>query len=984
MIDYQQATSVEGTRSGTSSGDLLKWARDTVAAIRIIRVPLLISLAAVVALALPEQTLEVYRALAQNVVGSLQVGSPQNENWHSLVAIAARVPEIAFGATGLMAMALCIWYAAHRLIQSQDELTGSISRTADWILRLAPMLCATLPLLALSKGLLDAGRFEGVDQGELITNLQNLADQKQAERVTILWSSLGAFKSILEWAAVLCVGVAVSVFLLTSALSYWASSRKGAVDISKLEIAACWLSFFCIAAAAMYFPVKLPQTIGVLAIIGLFFGSLTLIACQLNGLAQKSHVPVVLLVVLAALLFSALDVNDNHIIRGVDHDGQALSKSEFRASDVARLPDAREQFQKWYHSRADKDQYKRYPVYIVAAQGGGIYAATHTVLFLALMQQTCPKFAQHTFAISSVSGGSVGAAWFAALANKFAYNTNGLCPQINFDADNTTEIYQRAMALSAQDYLSPLVSAALFPDFLQRFVPRPMPLLSRARVFEQTLQDVWEQVVADPERGSPALRNPLSAGFLGLWDPLRSTPALLINTTEVGSGRRRVIAPFKFALEDKGDDDIAFLPITPDHDIPLSAAVSLSARFPWVTPAGWFQETKEPGVVHKVRLADGGYSDNSGVATAIELMDTLAEVRAPGTDEPLPVDINLIVLTTGGYAVQKFFGFGEALSPIQSLLNARRANTFVTVRRANHLLELTERMGSKPLADGWKEPSRLRTVDVSDFIFRLPLGWRLSQSTTNLIEMQSGHGGHCVPDDGFKQSFQSFSYFSADCTQRLIYHELAGDNLREAAERLRATKIRTTPAERCTDAGTLRSVKNFVSRTLVLFINDTATLKKVYWIDYKGEEVFYQDIAAGDARQQETFLSHPWLVKNQDGTCFGVFIPRPGQFEVWFGSHDRESPAERCANIAPFRSVRGFATPTTVRFINDTSTTKKLYWLNYDGQQVLYGEVLPGQAHPQETFLSHPWLVTELGGACVGIFLPAPGRTEIRLAGKGP
>src|SRR5262250_2089705 len=104
MPALEQDISVHGARPSASSG-ALKWARDTVAAIRIIRVPLLISLAAAVALALPEQSLEVYRALIQNVVGSLQ-----NENAHSLVAIAARIlviaakkTEIAFGAAGLMA-----------------------------------------------------------------------------------------------------------------------------------------------------------------------------------------------------------------------------------------------------------------------------------------------------------------------------------------------------------------------------------------------------------------------------------------------------------------------------------------------------------------------------------------------------------------------------------------------------------------------------------------------------------------------------------------------------------------------------------------------------------------------------------------------------------------------------------------------------------------------------------------------------------------
>jgi hypothetical protein len=35
-----------------------------------------------------------------------------------------------------------------------------------------------------------------------------------------------------------------------------------------------------------------------------------------------------------------------------------------------------------------------------------------------------------------------------------------------------------------KDYLSPLVGATLFPDFLQRFLPVALPKLSRARAFE--------------------------------------------------------------------------------------------------------------------------------------------------------------------------------------------------------------------------------------------------------------------------------------------------------------------------------------------------------------------------------------------------------------------------------------------------------------------------------------------------------------------
>ena len=46
-----------------------------------------------------------------------------------------------------------------------------------------------------------------------------------------------------------------------------------------------------------------------------------------------------------------------------------------------------------------------------------------------------------------------------------------------------------------------------------------------------------------------------------------------------------MIAPFRFG---DPNSDIRFLPLAADYDIPLSTAASLSARFPWLTPAGWF------------------------------------------------------------------------------------------------------------------------------------------------------------------------------------------------------------------------------------------------------------------------------------------------------------------------------------------------------------------------------------------------------------
>src|SRR5262249_26970061 len=93
---------------------------------------------------------------------------------------------------------------------------------------------------------------------------------------------------------------------------------------------------------------------------------------------------------------------DNHNVRIL---------TESSAGPGGSVPVASEQFQKWYESRLPAlANYEEYPVYIVAAQGGGIYAAYQTAIFLARLYDYCPAFNDYLFAVSSVSGGSLGAA----------------------------------------------------------------------------------------------------------------------------------------------------------------------------------------------------------------------------------------------------------------------------------------------------------------------------------------------------------------------------------------------------------------------------------------------------------------------------------------------------------------------------------------------------------------------------------------------
>jgi hypothetical protein len=994
----------------------LQWTRDVLSASRILRLPLVISLVASAVLMFPPQTLELYRVLVQNAYVFSKwfdkfgaFGKQPAWNDFAFFALtAATSPEIDFGFAGLLIMALCIWYMAHRLAELLGDGVPAGSRTGAAMLFFGPSLLGALPFFAVVKGLYDAGAYENIDQARLITDLQNLGDQKQADGVSELLFSFNQIKNLSHFAAGTNAVLGACILAVTLILAQRLRVRKATVAISFPEVIACWSFFIATAAAIILFPVEFPQTVGILCITGLFFAGLALISTQLNAWAERARVPIIIPLVLAALGFSAFDLNDNHLIGSLARDGSSKTVTQFRNADIFKLPTAREEFAKWYQNRPDQEDYqgKKYPVYVVAAQGGGIYAAAHLVLFMTLMQEACPKFAHHTFAISSVSGGSIGAAWFASLARKYIPNIRTQCAPVgDLGADNPTDMYKNARKLLETDYLSPLIGGALIPDFLQRFLPRPFPGLSRARAFELSLQDAWKHTAAARD---DEIKNPLASPFLEIWDPSLSVPALVLNTTEVWSGRRRIIAPFIFATSDADSDDFTFLPISQDNDISLSTAVSLSARFPWIAPAGWFNE-ENAGEFRKIRLADGGYFDNSGVATAIDLIDNLNQITTAGCNKKilisvsismsnernlscLPVEISLIVLTTGSHAVQKFFGFGEALSPIQSLLNARGASTSLTIRRASNLLDSSSRADTGEQGLAGVSIERLLRVHVDDFVFPLPLGWRLSSKTAQLIEMQSGHSTHCVPDDRFKQSTDvPLSYFDGDCVQSLIYHELAGHDVPEALRAAKSARRGLSPFELC--AYNLKPAPDFYQETNVTFNNDTDAPKKLYYLDSDGHAEDYGEIAAREKRPQRTSFSHPWMVTDEDFNdpalaefrhreCFGVFVPPPGLEEISLGieqKHVLTAPHERCSYASALRSVRG-SSPIHVVFVNETDSPKSIFWLNYEGKPEFWRRIGPGESFPQDTYMTHPWMVQDEAGQCVGVYLPTSTQTKFKLS----
>lgn len=445
------------------------------------------------------------------------------------------------------------------------------------------------------------------------------------------------------------------------------------------------------------FPVVLARTISAFGVICLFFAVVALFMAALSLLEARAQMPLLFLLIVCAVVFNVLGWNDNHGVRQL----AAHVPVQVPTPPPLTVGDG---FKQWLKQRKDLERYKTYPVYVVAAEGGGIYAAYRTATFLTSLQDLCPRFSHHLFAISSVSGGSVGAVIFSGLTQKIKqsderFNSGAGCTK---KGENTGGLFFTDVAeeILRDDFLSPVLAAFLFPDFLQRFLFFTIPQFDRSIALEKSFETSWGEKTRDYYTRFPDKwiddENPLLEPFTKSWSPESDGPALFINTTEVESGRGRVIAPFAVNTVELTSFPFRTLGGARQDsvDISMSTAAVLSARFPWLTPAGSFQITvpnasQSPGssalLRQKIQLVDGGYLDNSGVVTALDIVREI-ETAVSKMNPPQKVQINLIILESGDFANPKVMP-ADYLAPFQALLSTRVARGVVAIEQAERLFK---------------------------------------------------------------------------------------------------------------------------------------------------------------------------------------------------------------------------------------------------------------------------------------------------------
>lgn len=74
---------------------------------------------------------------------------------------------------------------------------------------------------------------------------------------------------------------------------------------------------------------------------------------------------------------------------------------------------------------------------------------------------------------------------------------------------------------------------------------------------------------------------------------------------------------------------------------------------------------------------------------------------------------------------------------------------------------------------------------------------------------------------------------------------------------------------------------------------------------------------------------------------------------------------------------------TTIRFINKSNEVRKIYWLDYTGNKVHYKTLYPDDSYFQNTFMTHPWLITDVNGKELSVHYPKESISDVILEAVG-
>ena len=272
-----------------------------------------------------------------------------------------------------------------------------------------------------------------------------------------------------------------------------------------------------------------------------------------------------------------------------------------------------------------------------------------------------------------------------------------------------------------------------YPDLWRPALGFLMPGIDRGWAQERLWSDRLEQ---SAELGRPARLSDWAGGVLAGWRPVH-----IANATLQETGQRLLLAPVPVAREPSRNGvrevgALTWIPMrqdlfefVPGGDIRIATAARLSATFPYVAPQAAPEVDAGVEADSAYHAADGGYYDNSGV---VSILDVLLETLDGGLPDVVPDRIAIIeiraapaadMLASSARPAKRGGLVNSTIGPLETLEKARASTQ---ISRTGLEFELTRAH--------WEGT---RGLQVRKFVFHLsgvsPLSWRLSDAEKQRI-----------------------------------------------------------------------------------------------------------------------------------------------------------------------------------------------------------------------------------------------------------
>jgi hypothetical protein len=87
---------------------------------------------------------------------------------------------------------------------------------------------------------------------------------------------------------------------------------------------------------------------------------------------------------------------------------------------------------------------------------------------------------------------------------------------------------------------------------------------------------------------------------------------------------------------------------------------------------------------------------------------------------------------------------------------------------------------------------------------------------------------------------------------------------------------------------------------------------------------------------------------------------------------------ELCPSEATLRSVAS-TQHTNISFLNRRPGIVNVFWIDYDGRRHFYHSLASGESQSFDTYATHPWVVTDASGNCIGVYFAEVGENHIAI-----